>query len=231
LACAIACLLFVCHLSAFGEVGEDNDSSTNGAAIQEFVWVVLDGNGTCTGEGVVTNYSSSGQAGGVQVSSGGDYVNQAGFLSPRFSGAMPPPPAENVGGNETDGEAPPYDLTVVLVTNENDAVSGASVDSPDQEADGGNTSPVDAPSATLIGIRLTGVTVKDDGVVLLWQSHGIEAQRFAVFGVTDLNVLDAASEVAWIDVAGGDSPHFDLTGSVTVPYAEGVRFYILRAVP
>ena len=42
---------------------------------------VLDGSGTMSSGGSFTNISAAGQPGGISVSSGGTYVNQAGFLN------------------------------------------------------------------------------------------------------------------------------------------------------
>lgn len=45
---------------------------------------VLDGSGTIASGGVFTNLSAAGQPGGIAVSSGGSFVNQAGFLNTFF---------------------------------------------------------------------------------------------------------------------------------------------------
>ena len=67
---AVAVTLLWCGTTAFAQY--TNKSS------------VLDGSGTRATGGSITNLSAAGQPGGIAVSSGGNYVNQAGFLQTFF---------------------------------------------------------------------------------------------------------------------------------------------------
>lgn len=60
-------LLFIPMLSVVAQVSQTSS--------------VLDGSGTRSSGGSFTNISAAGQPGGIAVSSGGSYVNQAGFLN------------------------------------------------------------------------------------------------------------------------------------------------------
>ena len=196
---------------------------------------VLDGSGTLSSGGTYTNISAAGQPGGISVSDGGTYVNQAGFLNTYFV----------KGGLDTDGDglADEADLD-----NDNDGLRDATeitgtafspatvsgVNSSDSDSDGMNdgresldgTDPTDANATfELVRILNTGAVGS-----VTWLARG-NNERTYVVKASSSSYTQPSQVLFSNSVAGGTAPWYQVTNSISDNVGTNSRYYAIEVVP
>lgn len=196
---------------------------------------VLDGSGTTSSGGSYTNISAAGQPGGIAVSSGGGYVNQAGFLN-TFSLK---PSLDSDG----DGLADEIDMD-----NDNDQLADATelagtafspgtptlLNVADSDGDGipdgaeaiAGTNPTDVNSL----LEIVAITNAAGSRFITWQARGGNQKTYVVRGAN--SAFGPYTTVVFSNtVAGGLSPWFDTIGNATDPAAATNRFFAVEVLP
>ena len=135
---------------------------------------VLDGSGTLSSGGGYTNISAAGQPGGITTSSGGSYVNQAGFLN---TFALKP-------ALDTDGDGLADELDQ---DNDNDGLADAA------EIAGAGFNPA---TATLVNLADTDGDGQLDGWEAVAGTDPTDAN--AILEITALTNAGASRVVAWV---------------------------------
>jgi len=193
---------------------------------------VLDGSGALSSGGAFTNISASGQPGGITETSGGNFVNQAGFLNTFI---LKP-------GLDTDGDGLADELDR---DNDNDGLadlsevggSGFSPATPtqvnvaDSDGDGipdgaesvAGTDPANM-NAFLEIIRITQTSGQDVG----WIARG--GKTYIVHARTNLLAGNFAS-IATNTAVGGVAPWFVVTNALTDVTAVETEFYAVEVLP
>lgn len=196
---------------------------------------VLDGSGTRSAGGSFTNISAAGQPGGIAVSSGGGYVNQAGFLN-TFS--LKP----NLD-TDSDGLADEVDMD-----NDNDSLADAS------ELSGSSFAPVTAtlpnvadsdgdglsdaqeavagtnPNDLNAGLEFVAITNAAGQRHVAWIARGNNERTYVVRSATD--VRGPYNSVVFSNtVAGGANPWYVVTNSVADAAAATNLFFAVEVKP
>ena len=196
---------------------------------------VLDGSGTTSTGGTYTNISAAGQPGGISVSDGGTYVNQAGFLNTFFIKS----------GLDTDGDgvADEADLD-----NDNDDLrdtseiagtaftpaTGSGVNTSDSDNDGmndgresvGGTDPTDANSSfELVRVLNTGAVGS-----VTWLARGNNEKTYVV-KASGPSYTQPNQVIFSNSVAGGTAPWYQVTNTVSDNFATNGRYYAIEVVP
>ncbi len=135
---------------------------------------VLDGSGTRSSGGSYTNISAAGQPGGITTSSGGGYVNQAGFLNMFF---LKP-------GLDTDGDGVSDEADL---DNDNDGLADAA------EIEGAGFNPA---TATLVNLADTDGDGQLDGWEALAGTDPTDAN--AILEITSVTNVGGSAAVAWV---------------------------------
>lgn len=135
---------------------------------------VLDGSGTRSSGGAYTNISAAGQPGGITTSSGGGYVNQAGFLN---TFALKP-------ALDTDGDGLADELDQ---DNDNDGLADAA------EIEGAGFNPA---TATLVNLADTDGDGQLDGWEAVAGTDPTDAN--AILEITAITNAGASRVVAWV---------------------------------
>ena len=196
---------------------------------------VLDGSGTMSSGGSFTNISAAGQPGGISVSSGGTYVNQAGFLN-TFS--IKP-------GLDTDGDGVADELDQ---DNDNDkladtaevAGSGFSPTAPtlvniadtdgDGVMDGFEATAGTDPNNASAFLKLVAISNSVGGKGVAWLARGNNQKTYIVRARPQLT--STVSTVVFSNtVAGGLSPWFAVTTAVAHASASNTLFYAVEVLP
>ena len=194
---------------------------------------VLDGSGTLATGGSYTNISAAGQPGGIAVSSGGSYVNQAGFLNTFFLR-----PALDVDGdglaneadldNDNDGLADTAEIgglafSPATTTGVNVADTDGDGMSDGQESTAG-TDPTN-PAALLEMVRIgTGAVVQVGWRARSNKTYAVRYAASPLQPVTNLLGLATATGFA-------DPPWYVLTNAVSDPASATGRVYAVEAIP
>ena len=196
---------------------------------------VLDGSGTTSSGGSYTNISAAGQPGGIAVSSGGGYVNQAGFLN-TFSIK----PALDTDG---DGLADEIDMD-----NDNDQITDETelagtafapgtptlLNVADSDGDGipdgaeaiAGTNPTDVNSL----LEIVAITNSAGSRFVTWQARGSNQKTYLVRSAS--TVFGPYSTIVFSNtVAGGLSPWYETFGTATDPAAGSNRFFAVEVLP
>jgi hypothetical protein len=196
---------------------------------------VLDGSGTTSAGGTFTNISAAGQPGGIAESSGGGFINQAGFLNTFFM-----KPGLDTDGDGLANEADP--------DNDNDALADASeigggafnpntvtlVNLRDSDGDGmsdgqesvSGTDPND-PNARLALVSITNAAGNRQ---VAWLARGDSVKKYAV--KTTTNALQPYATVIFSNtVAGGSGPWFPVTNAIADSSVTNVEFYAVEVYP
>lgn len=193
---------------------------------------VLDGSGTTSAGGSFANISAAGQPGGIAVSSGGSYVNQAGFLN-TFS--LRP-------NLDTDGDGLADEIDQ---DNDNDQLadmteiggSGFSPTTPTQvnvadsdgdgASDGAEATAGTDPSnidATLEIIRIAQAGGQDVG----WIARG--GKTYIVHARTNL-LAGTFTPIATNTAVGGIAPWFVTTNAIVDASNINAEFYAVEVLP
>ncbi|MFH0907733.1 MAG: thrombospondin type 3 repeat-containing protein [bacterium] len=195
---------------------------------------VLDGSGTISTGGTYINISAAGQPGGISVSDGDTYVNQAGFLNTFFA----------QGSLDTDGDGIPDEADL---DNDNDGLrdateiagtafspaTGSGVNTSDSDGDGMNdgrealagSDPTDANAAfELVRILNTGAVGN-----VTWLARGNNERTYVVKASS--SSYSQPSQVLFSNsIAGGSGPWYQVTNSVTDDIVTNGRFYAVEVV-
>lgn len=196
---------------------------------------VLDGSGTRSAGGSFTNISASGQPGGIAVSSGGGYINQAGFMNTFF---LKP-------GLDTDGDGLADELDQ---DNDNDGLADLSevgggsfdpttptqVNSPDSDGDGipdgqesvAGTDPTDQNAF----LEITSITTPAGNRIVEWFARSNKTYRL----LRSDNPINIPTNVIAIVTANGPAspPWYVIpasVGDVFTPSNHG--FYAVEVLP
>ncbi len=195
---------------------------------------VLDGSGTTATGGGYTNLSAAGQPGGISVSDGGAFVNQAGFLNTFFIR----------GGLDTDGDglADEADLD-----NDNDGlrdtteIAGSAftpatitpVNSSDSDSDGMNdgrealdgSDPTD-PNASFEFLTISNAPAG----TIAFVARGNNEKKYVVKAST--TTYSQPTEVLFSNtVAGGTAPWYQVTNAIVDSVVTNGRYYSVEISP
>ena len=196
---------------------------------------VLDGSGTISSGGGYTNISAAGQPGGIAVSTGGSYVNQAGFLN-TFSLK---PSLDSDG----DGLADEIDMD-----NDHDQLADATelagsafspitptlINLADTDGDGiadsaeavAGSNPTDPNSL----LEIVAITNAAGSRFITWQARGGNQKTYIVRGAN--TAFGPYTTVVFSNtVAGGSAPWFDAIGNAGDPAAATNRFFAIEVLP
>ncbi len=195
---------------------------------------VLDGSGTRASGGVYANLSAAGQPGGIAESSGGSYVNQAGFLQTFF---MKP-------GLDTDGDGLPDEAdqdndgdslsdVAEIAGSAFDPMTATRVNEADTDGDGmsdgaesvAGTDPTN-PDALLKIVRIARSSIAD----ISWAARSNKAYRI-LFATTPLQPV--TNVLTTVTASGAaTAPWYVLTNTVTDATGPGAsRVYGVQALP
>jgi len=196
---------------------------------------VLDSSGTLASGGAFTNISAAGQPGGIATASGGNFVNQAGFLN-TFS--LKP-------GLDTDGDGLADELDQ---DNDNDGLADGT------EIGGGAFNPA---SATLVNLadtdgdgqldgweavagtdpnnvnallELIAISNAPAGRSVVWLARGNNEKTYIVRAATDPR-QPYATVLFSNTVAGGTAPWYAVTTSIAHATASNAQFYAVEVQP
>ena len=194
---------------------------------------VLDGSGTRAGGGSFTHLSAAGQPGGIAVSSGGGYVNQAGFLNTFF--LQPGLDTDHDGlldeadmDNDNDGLADAAEndgsgFNPMTGTDLNNADSDGDRASDGAEAVAG-TNPQDA-GAQLRLVRLT----RGAGAEVAWLARSNKTYRVLYADSPLQPVTNLLTMVTAVGPAA--PPWYVLTNAVTDAIVVTGRVYAVQVLP
>ena len=196
---------------------------------------VLDGSGTRSAGGSYTNISAAGQPGGIAVSAGGTYVNQAGFLN-----TFVLKPALDTDG---DGLADEMDND-----NDNDALADqtelagssfapATVTSPNLADTDGDGIPDAAesvagtdPTSATAGFRILAITNAAGLRYVAWTARGNNERTYVVRSAPQ--VSGPFTTVVFSNtVAGGTFPWYAVTNAIGDATAATNLFFAVEVKP
>lgn len=195
---------------------------------------VLDSSGTISTGGAFTNVSAAGQPGGIATSSGGAFVNQAGFLN-TFS--LRP-------GLDTDGDGlanevdPDNDNDQLADATEigGDAFSPASATlvnvadtDGDGQLDGWEAVAGTDPNNLNALLELVAISNSPAGRGIVWLARGNNEKTYVVRAATDPR-QPYATVVFSNTVAGGLAPWFAVTTSIAHATASNALFYAVEVL-
>jgi len=193
---------------------------------------VMDGSGGQSAGGSYTNFSAAGQPGGIQESSGGSYVNQAGFLQTFMlkpgldtdgDGLANEIDQDNDGDQLTDAtEISGNGFTPVTSTQVNQADSDGDDVIDGAEAAAG-TDPTDAMSIFEV-FRIA----QSSGQQILWTARG--GKTYIIHVRTNL-LSGEFSPIATNLAVGGSAPWFVVTNSFVDVSSLPAEFYAVEVVP
>jgi hypothetical protein len=194
---------------------------------------VLDGSGGRSTGGVYTNLSAAGQPGGIAVTSGGPYVNQAGFLNTFF--LRPGLDSDHDGlANEADPDND-NDGLADATENAGAAFSPTTVTDlnlPDSDGDGmsdlaesvAGTNPLDL-NALLEIVRIQ----RSAGAEVAWVARSNKTYRVLYAAAPTqpvTNLLDTVTATAF-----AAPPWYVLTNTISDSGAATTRVYAVQALP
>lgn len=196
---------------------------------------VLDGSGSRSSGGAYTNLSAAGQPGGIAVSSGGGYVNYAGFLN---TFVLQP-------GLDTDGDGLADEVdadndgdtladATELAGDAFDPSSPTDLNDPDSDGDGSSdgaeavagTNPGD-PNALLV---MTDIQNLGPAREVAWTARGNEEKTYVVRAAT---APDQPYDTVIFSntVAGGAAPWYEVTATAAHPTNAAGRVYAVEVLP
>lgn len=196
---------------------------------------VLDGAGALATGATFTNVSASGQPGGIAVSTGGSYVNYAGFLN-TFS--LKP-------GLDTDGDGLADEVDA---DNDNDQLAdvaeiggdGFSPATPtlvnladtdgDGQLDGWEAVAGTDPTNSNALLELVAITNAPGGRAVAWLARGNNERTYLVRATTNAH-LPYATVIFSNTVAGGVAPWFAITTSLAHASVSNAQFYAVEVLP
>lgn len=193
---------------------------------------VLDGSGGTSSGGSFTNISAAGQPGGIAVSSGGSFVNQAGFLN-TFSlrpnldtdgdGLANELDSDNDGDGLADlaeiegsGFSPVTPTQVNVADTDGDGV-------PDGSESVAGTDPSN-PNALLEVFRIA----QAGGQQIQWTARG--GKTYRVLARTNL-LAGTFTPIATNTAGGGVAPWFVVTNTAVDVSSLGAEFYAVEVLP
>ena len=196
---------------------------------------VLDGSGTRSSGGSLTNLSAAGQPGGIAESSGGGYVNQAGFLN-TFSLK----PSLDTDG---DGLADEVDMdndndlladAVELAGSAFSPVSPTGLNVVDTDGDGVSDSAESVagtnPTNANAFLEILAITNAAGARSVTWQARGGNQKTYIVRGAN--TAFGPYTTIVFSNtVAGGLSPWFETVGNATDPAVDSNRFFAVEVLP
>lgn len=196
---------------------------------------VLDGSGAKSTGGSFTNISAAGQPGGIAVSAGGGYVNQAGFLN-TFS-LKPTLDTDGDGlademdnDNDNDSLADATELAGSAfapqsTTSPNVADSDGDGQSDAQEAVAGTN-----PNDVNAGLEFVAITNAAGLRHVAWVARGNNERTYIVRSAADVRG-PYTSVVFSNTVAGGANPWYVVTNSVSDAAAATNLFFAVEVKP
>jgi hypothetical protein len=190
---------------------------------------VLDGSGTTSTGGTYTNLSAAGQPGGIAQSSGGGFVNQAGFLNTFFvkgsldtdgDGLADEADIDNDNDDLQDGaELAGSAFTPATASGVNTADSDSDGMSDGREARGG-TDPTNADNAfELVRIQTNGSTR-----TISFVARG-NNERTYVVKAADSSYAQPTQVLFSNTIAGGTAPWYQVTNTLVDATASDARYY------
>jgi hypothetical protein len=193
---------------------------------------VLDCSGTQASGGSFTNLSAAGQSGGIAVSGGGTYVNQAGFLNTFFMNSGLDTDCDGLADeadldNDNDGLADAAELSgasfsPVTVTDLNEADSDGDGMSDHDESVAG-TNPLDENALFLFRIRCNPM------VNLTWVARSNKTYRVRYAATPMQPMTNVLSNVTVRGVAA--APWYVVTNTLTDASLAPSRVYAIDVLP
>lgn len=196
---------------------------------------VLDGSGTISSGGSFTNLSAAGQPGGIAVSQGGGFVNQAGFLNTFF--LKPGLDSDGDGlaneadqDNDNDGLADTAEIgggafAPNSLTDVNNADSDGDGMTDGQEADAGTN-----PTNINESLEIVSIANVGGGRDVRWLARGNTQRTYVVRTAPDAK-LPYSTVVFSNTVAGGTPPWYVVTNTLSDATPANAELYSVEARP
>ncbi len=196
---------------------------------------VLDSAGSESSGGGYTNQGAGGQPGGIQESTGGSLVNQAGFLQ-TFS-LKPGLDTDGDGladeldrDNDNDGLADATEIAGSSFTPNTPTLVNLADTDGDGQLDGWEANAGTDPNNLNSLLKLVAISNAPAGRGVAWIARGNNQKIYVVRASSDAR--QPYSTVIFSNtVAGGSAPWFAVTNAITDPGAPNQQFYAVEVVP
>ena len=196
---------------------------------------VLDSSGSGSSGGGYTHQGSGGQSGGIQETTGGSLVNQAGFLQTFTLKSGLDTDGDGLADeldrdNDNDGLADTAEIAGSSFSpNVPTLVNLADTDG-DGQLDGWEAAAGTDPSNLDSLLKLVAISNAPSGRGVAWMARGNNQKTYVVRATTDPRQTYSAV-IFSNTVPGGSAPWFAVTNAITAPAAPDRQFYAVEVVP
>jgi hypothetical protein len=196
---------------------------------------VLDGSGAVSAAGLFTNLSAAGQPGGIALSTGGGYVNQAGFLNafllkPALDSDHDGLADELDQDNDNDGLADAVEIAGSGFAPATPTAVNLSDTDGDGQPDGWEAAAGTDPTDPHALLKLVAIRSTAGGRDVSWLARGNNQKTYVVHATADAR-QPYATVLFSNTVAGGSGPWYAVTTTVTHASATNAHFYAVEVLP